>query len=74
MATSVQNGISTKTAVVRRRVFKGCAIDGAGGIPAVLWQLHAERFTGKVTINMSQGGIQNAYAEDSHDLNHVNGA
>jgi hypothetical protein len=53
--------------VLRKRTFVGVPVQD------VIQNLHGERFTGKLILNMSQGSIGAIVAEDSQQLSGGNG-
>ncbi len=56
---------SDARSVLRRRTFRTRSVSG---LTDLLVQLQSERFTGKVMLNLSQGGFQDALVEDSAPL------
>jgi len=51
--------------LVRRRTF---AANNSTDVAALIDVLHEERYTGPVTVNMAQGGVRDANAEDKAEL------
>ncbi len=56
--------------MVRQRTFRARSVSG---ITDLIVQLQAERFTGKITLNLSQGGWQDVLVEDSAALDRPQG-
>lgn len=55
---------STETVVTRKRVFTVSLV----GMEEFLFNLRKDRFTGKITVNMSQGGMNSVIVEDCERL------
>ena len=63
--TQVTGEFMETRAVVRTRSCSGGAIES---VPSLLDILHRERFTGKVVVEMSQGGVRSILAEDRQQI------